>query len=92
MNSFHGKGCAGLDMKDPKEQRTAVESGISLTNCFPFPDKLDANLAEKGVGAEEGKGRALLGMKVEKHLIDRAYECTRINFPLRRGTRPGDRH
>lgn len=61
-----------------------MESGISLKalHCVPFPDKLNANLAETGVGEEEGKGRARLGMKMEKHLIDKVYEFTRINFPL----------
>lgn len=71
-----------------------MESGISLKalHCFPLPDKFNVNLAERGVEGEEGKGRAHLGMKMEKHLIDKVYEFTRINFPLRRGTRPQDRH
>lgn len=65
--------------------------GDRALHCFPSPDTLDANLAEKGVGGE-GKGRAHLGMKMEKHLIDRVHECTRINFPLLKGTRPQGRH
>lgn len=90
-----GRECAG-----PSEE--VQRSPVTVRSCgqwhrdqglqlLPSPDKLDANLAAEGVG-ETRRGRAHLGMKTEKHLIDREHEFTRINFPLLRGTRPQDKH
>lgn len=90
-----GRGYAG-----PGEE--VQRSPVTVRNCgqrhwdqglqlLPSPDKLDANLAAEGVG-ETRRGRAHLGIKMEKHLIDREHEFTRINFPLLRGIRPQDKH